>query len=278
MAKLTRITGKTFGETATATGNDPQIGQFGSALAGTYVGTTDIPTIQGLSAWSNGFIDAVTPTNQYPPLPEMTGALKVLSYQENYILQQGIPEWDSATNYYENGFCSYEGVIYKSLTDDNLNNQPDISTADWSVYGANSDYANQSLSNLNTTGERRVLPSQSGNSGKYLTTNGTSPSWVTITFPRYMPDYSQGVSITATQTLTPSKDSYLIWYKPKNINAGTQITIYLGSSDSGYEITHSAVTSTYGGVHQYLFIPLVKNQTYYIYLEGTFTCKYYPIL
>lgn len=156
MAKLTRVTGKTFGETASATGDvnvGPYIGQFGSALAGTYNGTTDVATIQGLSAWSNGFIDAVTPSNQYPPLPEMTGALKVLSYQENYILQQGIPEWDSATDYHENGFCSYNGTIYKSLADNNLNNQPDNSPTYWALYGEG---ANKDLSNLTTTGENKI--------------------------------------------------------------------------------------------------------------------------
>ena len=41
MSKLSRITGKVFGASATASGDDPEIGQFGSALAGTYNGTTD---------------------------------------------------------------------------------------------------------------------------------------------------------------------------------------------------------------------------------------------
>lgn len=134
MAKLTRVTGKVFGETASASGNDPEIGQFGSAKAGTYNGTGDVATIQGLSAWSNGWIDAVTPTQQYPALPEMTGVHKVLSYQNAYILQQGIPEWDSATTYYENSFCQVAGVIYKSKTDENLNNDPTSDTVNWEEF------------------------------------------------------------------------------------------------------------------------------------------------
>lgn len=124
MTKLQRITGKVFGATATATGDDPEIGQFGSALAGTYNGTTDVATIQNLAAWSNGFIDAVTPSNQYPPLPEMTGFGKVLSHQNCYLLQQGIPEWDSATTYYTNNFCSKEGRVFISIQDSNLNHDP----------------------------------------------------------------------------------------------------------------------------------------------------------
>ena len=124
MTNLQRITGKTFGETASATGEDPEIGQFGSAKAGTYIGTTDVATIQGLPAWSNGFIDSVTPDTQFPPLPEVTGAMKVLSYQENYLLQKGIAEWDSGTTYYAGDFCKGigEGRLYYSKIDNNINN------------------------------------------------------------------------------------------------------------------------------------------------------------
>lgn len=124
MTNLQRLTGKIFGETATAIGDDPQIGQFGSALNGTYVGTTDVATIQSLPAWSNGFIDSVTPNEQFPPLPEMTGFGKVLSYQTAYTLQKGVPEWDAGTTYYIGDICKGigEGKLYVSKIDNNLNN------------------------------------------------------------------------------------------------------------------------------------------------------------
>ena len=137
MAKLTRLTGKVFGQTADATGQDPEIGQFGSAKAGTYVGTGDVAMIQALSAWSNGWIDAVTPNQQFPTLPEMTGVHKVLSYQEAYILQEGIPEWDDATAYYINSLCKYtednKTIIYKSIIDNNVDNVPS-SLNGWEIY------------------------------------------------------------------------------------------------------------------------------------------------
>lgn len=136
MARLTRTTAKLFGETASPTGtnNNPEIGQFGSALAGTYVGTTNITTIQNLPAWSQGFIGAVTPNNQYPPLPEMTGFGKVLSYQNCYLLQQGLPEWDSGTTYYTNNFCSLNGKVYISNTNNNTNNNPTNDRVNWRVF------------------------------------------------------------------------------------------------------------------------------------------------
>ena len=137
MLKLTRKTGKLFGENANPSSElaqGPEIGQFGSALAATYIGTADIDTIQALPAWGQGFIGAVTPTNQYPPLPEMTGFGKVLSYQTNYILQQGLAEWDSGTTYYANSFCQLDGIVYISNTNQNLNNNPVNDRINWRIF------------------------------------------------------------------------------------------------------------------------------------------------
>ena len=138
MAKLTRVTAKVFGETASTSNTPVEIGQFGSAKAGTYNATGDVATIQSLSAWSNGWIDSVTPTQQFPPLPEMTGVHKVLSYQNAYLLQQGIPEWDSATTYYENNFCAKTGKIYISKSDNNTNNDPESDTINWEEFSSGS--------------------------------------------------------------------------------------------------------------------------------------------
>lgn len=110
MARLTRVTNKVFGATASIADDPlygPQIGQFGSAKAGTYNATADVATIQGLSAWGNGWIDAVIPNQQYPTLPEMTGFGKVVTHQTGYILQEGIPEWDAGTTYYKNSIVKY---------------------------------------------------------------------------------------------------------------------------------------------------------------------------
>ena len=148
MAKLTRVTGKLFGETATSTGQDPQIGQFGSAKNGTYVGTGDIATIQNLSAWSVGWADAVTPTQQFPTLPEMTGVHKVLSYQQNYLLQQGVAEWDSATTYYKNNFCAVNGNLYVSNSDNNVGNNPALDSTNWLSYSKSGSYIGQTVFSL----------------------------------------------------------------------------------------------------------------------------------
>ena len=99
MAKLTRVTAKVFGENASLTVGSSGIGQFGSAKAGTFNITGDVATIQALPAWATGFRDAVTASSRFPALEEMTGLAKVLSYQNAYVLQEGISEWDAGTTY-----------------------------------------------------------------------------------------------------------------------------------------------------------------------------------
>lgn len=133
MTKYTRLTGKVFGSSATATGDDPEIGQFGSALAGTYNGTTDVSIIQSLPAWQKGFISAVTPSTQFPPLPEMTGFGKVLSHQICYLLQQGVPEYDSGTTYYTGNWCSYNNNLYIAKVDGFSNIAP-TDTTKWDKF------------------------------------------------------------------------------------------------------------------------------------------------
>ncbi len=134
MTKYNRITGKVFGENATATGDNPEIGQFGSAQAGSYIGTTDVKTIQALPAWQKGWVGAVTPETNFPPLPEMTGAMKVLSQQQCYLLQQGLAEWDNTTIYYKNNFSSKNGKIYISQSDENQGNDPETDTTNWKEF------------------------------------------------------------------------------------------------------------------------------------------------
>lgn len=165
MTNLQRITGKVFGETASPVGDEDlgaYIGQFGSAKLGTYYGTADVAEIQNLTAWSNGFIDAVTPTNQYPTLPEMTGVCKNLSHQECYILQHGVPEYDANTVYYTDCFCSYNGDIYKSIADNNTGNQPDISDTYWVNYLAGIQCAPFSVNTGNTSNGKNNTLTNSG--------------------------------------------------------------------------------------------------------------------
>ena len=140
MARLQRVTSKVFAENAT------EVGQFGSLNAGTKVTTTDITEIQSLPAWQNGWQAAIVGENCYPTLQERNGLDKVQSYFLNYLLQEGIPEWDSGTTYYQGSIVKLiNGTnvqLYQSLINNNTSALSD--TTAWVAY----DYADRTLSNV----------------------------------------------------------------------------------------------------------------------------------
>lgn len=124
MTKLTRVTGKVFGGAATATTGG--IGQFGSAATGTPNPTTDVATIQALQAYSVGWGSAVITSRNFPPIEEVTGVLKTISYQTCYNLQEGVAEYDINTEYSNTSIVKSvnNGIItfYASLTNNNIGN------------------------------------------------------------------------------------------------------------------------------------------------------------
>lgn len=128
---LTRVPAKIFAE------NAPQnvVGQFGSALNGTKVNTTDVNIIQGLPAYTTGWSSAVISNRNYPTLEEMNGVMKTMSYQTAYNMQKGVAEWDNQTTYYTGDICKAvgNGILYVSRADNNIGN-PVSNTTYWQEY------------------------------------------------------------------------------------------------------------------------------------------------
>lgn len=120
MARLTRKNIKVFA------GNAANNGVFGSLQAGNPVTTTNVEQIQSLSAWNTGWNSATMTSEKLPPLEEFQGIQYVTTYQQAYIMQEGVPEWASTVTYYKG--CLAKEVtstgfrIYNSLTDDNTGN------------------------------------------------------------------------------------------------------------------------------------------------------------
>lgn len=131
MTTLTRVTGKVFGGSAPL----DEIGQFGSAKLGTKLNTQDVATIQALDAYSNGWGSAIISSRNFPPIEEVTGALKTISYQACYLLQEGIPTYDINTEYSATSIVKNvsgnELILYVSKTDNNIGNAL-TDTAYWS--------------------------------------------------------------------------------------------------------------------------------------------------
>ena len=151
--RIPRVTGKIFASNAA----EGDIGQFGSALTGTKVPTDDISIIQALPAYEEGWRGAVVSDRNYPTLPEMNGLQKTFSQQINYILQNGMPEWDAGTTYFTDQFCRVGSMFYVSLQDNNLGNNPTTTTGFWEIWNpAEGTYANTDLSNLSETGQQVI--------------------------------------------------------------------------------------------------------------------------
>lgn len=132
MARLSRATQSLFGSTAGAN----QIAEYGSYAAGspaTYSGSTITPAIiQALPNYAEGWFGSTL--GVYSPAIEDLNALDYLwGYQLTYLMQEGVPEWDSATTYYIGNFVNSSGLLYVSITNSNLNNAVS-STANWKLY------------------------------------------------------------------------------------------------------------------------------------------------
>jgi hypothetical protein len=117
MAKLTRVLQKVFGES----GATAQFGQFGSLAAGSPVTTKDPTTIQALSNYLGGWFSAVLGGNS-PAIEDMNALHFLQTRQLAYLFQAGIAEWETGTTYYIGSLASVAGIVYESITDDNLGN------------------------------------------------------------------------------------------------------------------------------------------------------------
>lgn len=120
MSRLTRVHQKVFAS------NAANNGVFGSLQAGNPQTSNDVATLQSLSAFENGWDDAIEQGDKLPPLEEFQGIQYGISYQQAYMLQEGIAEWDSSTPYYKGSLAkTISGSSFKlycSLSDNNTGN------------------------------------------------------------------------------------------------------------------------------------------------------------
>lgn len=178
MARLTRKNIKVFAENATNNG------VFGSLQANNPVTTTDVEAIQSLSAWGEGWDEATVTGEKLPPLEEFQGVQYVTTYQQAYIMQEGLPEWAASVTYYKGSLVkevtSTGFRIYNSLTDNNTGNLLS-DTSNWKkvmdsddVYAFNDEVVhstgNESISGIKTFSSSPIVPTlaTNDNSGKAI--------------------------------------------------------------------------------------------------------------
>jgi len=120
MTVLTRQPQKVFAQNA----NADMLAVFGSMKTGTPQYSSTLATLQSadyLQGWQNAILD-----DKAPYLEEMNAVQYGLSYQIAYLLQEGIPAYDSSTNYSNTSIVKVinnnELELYHSLTNDNQGN------------------------------------------------------------------------------------------------------------------------------------------------------------
>lgn len=119
MSKLSRIFQKQFGVNAGAS----DVGIFGSLAASDPQYSKDPTEIQSLNAFLTGWA-AETIANNRPALEDFNALDFLTFYQLCYLFQSGVPEWDDETTYYTGSIVQDgNGVLYRSLDDDNVNNE-----------------------------------------------------------------------------------------------------------------------------------------------------------
>lgn len=118
MAKLERKLTKIFANNSGSQGTTV----YGSKASGTVQYSKDLDDLQS-TEWEIGR-EAGVIANSAPVLEDDNTVDFVMSRQIKYIQQMGICEWLATETYYINSFCAYNGVIYKSLTNNNINHNP----------------------------------------------------------------------------------------------------------------------------------------------------------
>jgi hypothetical protein len=129
---IPRTTQKIFGNSLATTNN---VAVWGSLAAGSPAYTGSLATIQSLSQFEQGLNGAVV-GNRSPAIQDLNGLFYLLTGQIAYLLQNGIAEWDSGTTYYQTQICRIGTVLYTSLTNANVGNNPATDTNNWSPYFA----------------------------------------------------------------------------------------------------------------------------------------------
>ena len=121
MAKIIRKQQKQFGGSASAN----QIAKFGSLAAAAperYDGAADPDDIQALSQFLDGWFNSVLGSNS-PAIEDRNALDYLFAYQLGYLFQQGIPEWETNTEYHIGSLAQDgAGLVYKSITNTNSGN------------------------------------------------------------------------------------------------------------------------------------------------------------
>lgn len=128
MTKIARKTAKQFAVGAGGSG----VSEFGAIAGGAANYSFDLDVLQS-SDFEVGWLNAVVAgSKRLPPYEDMNAVQFVFSTQIAYLLQEGVPEYDSGTEYHQNSIVKEAGTykFYGSKTNTNSGNAL-TDTANW---------------------------------------------------------------------------------------------------------------------------------------------------
>lgn len=140
-----------------------KIGIFGSKALGATDYSTNPEEIQSLQTFKDGwkaacytFTNALLKIETTPFWQDFNG-LEILKNEHlRYLYQEGIAEWNSLTEYHLNSLVKINDIIYISLINDNVGNNP-VSTlgAGWNYFYNSSEFLRKD-DNLNSLEDKQV--------------------------------------------------------------------------------------------------------------------------
>lgn len=292
MPIISRKTQKIFAQNATNNG------QFGSAQLGTKVLSSDLATLQSLTAFTSGWNSATMSAKKLPTLEEMQALHYITTSQIAYLFQEGIAEYDSGTEYRINSLVKKSGTteIYKSLINANTGNALTDNTK-WALCG---DLSNLSKITSATSTAQGIaflpLPVDPITAGNNSTTPNTDVDFFagTMTFN----DNLGQAKATAMTKRLQSSGSWSAGNNGNGLLSGARansstyhwFALYKASDNSvdygcilgvaGTTPDPTSVLPSGYSKYQYIFSVLtdgsgnIRRGSYSFRLDGSYTCEY----
>lgn len=123
--------------------------------------------------WLRGW--GIVGVNDLPTKQDFNAAAYTLGYLLSYIYQFGVAEWNATQDYHLHSIVNVAGILYKSLQDNNTNQNPTTSPLWWSRSGATGDMLkSENLSGLANYTTARANLGVMGFKGTAITSASTT--------------------------------------------------------------------------------------------------------
>lgn len=217
-------------------------GQFGSFMEGNPVTTNDINAIQSLPAYKQGWNMGALGQLLVPTLEEMQGIQYAQTYGISYLMQKGIPEWSAGTTYYTNSIVMKDGLLWRSLEDNNIGRPPLIGKSKIQTYSLPT--SNSTTAGKTSNGVYFYANSNpNDNGGFYWSTNPWGGTWDAGGY-NYQRDY---VSSMRAFGSSASKYVYLAAVKLSGGSDKHDGTFFILDSTDRSVVVRSAKTGGFTG-------------------------------